>query len=227
MKTSNAKVARTIATTRKANNARIIGNVATTRKVNSSRITGNVATTRKASNTRIIGSVVTTRKVSNTRIINSVVTTRKVSNTHIIGNGNVGIAKDTRKSGNTERNVMTPYLITAIISIILLTLLSGFCDAQGFLHASNIWDGNKFVWLEGIKSAVGFALGIGMYWICIKFLKEFKIVSPEIQTVGWFSITILGVAVFNRTFFQWQPIDQIVSILVLLGIVWLLVRTAA
>jgi len=52
------------------------------------------------------------------------------------------------------------------------------------------------------------------------------IISPEIQTIGWFTVTILGVALFSGKFLRWQTIDQFVGIAVLFGIAWLLIRTA-
>jgi len=51
------------------------------------------------------------------------------------------------------------------------------------------------------------------------------IVAPEIQTLIWFSITILGVAIISRSFFRWQTIDQLVGVAVLAGVAWLMVRT--
>jgi hypothetical protein len=121
---------------------------------------------------------------------------------------------------------MDIHQIATITLIVILTLFSGFFDAQGFIHASHLWKGGKLVPLEAFKSALGFGLGIGLYWLCIRFLKDVKIISPEIQTLGWFSMTILGVAILNGSFFQWQRIDQIVGIFVFVGIIWLLVRTS-
>src|ERR1700720_2519197 len=83
------------------------------------------------------------------------------------------------------------------VLLITITLISGLADAQGFIHASNIWLSGKLIWSEVFKSALGFGLGILAYWICIRFLQDFKIVSPEIQTLGWFTATILGVAFFS------------------------------
>lgn len=120
---------------------------------------------------------------------------------------------------------MSIHQIGSAILIIIFTLLSGWGDSQGFLHASNIWSEGKLIWLEVLKSALGFGLGIGMYWISIRFLQEFKIISPEIQTIGWFTVTIIGVALFSGKFLHWHLIDQIVGVAILFGIVWLLVRT--
>jgi hypothetical protein len=127
---------------------------------------------------------------------------------------------------NLERGKgVNMHQLAIAILIIVLTLISGWGDANGFVHASSIWNEGKLIWSELLKSALSFSLGIVMYWICIRFLQEFKIVSPEIQTIGWFTVTIIGIAFFSGKFFQWQLADQIVGIAVLCGLIWLLFRT--
>jgi hypothetical protein len=68
-----------------------------------------------------------------------------------------------------------------IVLLIVLTLISGGADAQGFVHAANIWQGGKLIWPEVMKSALGFAVGIVMYWICIRFLQDFRIFHPKFK----------------------------------------------
>lgn len=126
-----------------------------------------------------------------------------------------------------QERFMSIHSIQIALLIIGITLLSGFADAQGFLHASKIWNSGKLVWNELGKSALGFGIGIGTYWIVIKYLQEFKIVTPEIQTILWFSVAIIGVAVASGKFIQWPLIDQIVGVGVLLGIGWILIRTGS
>ena len=109
--------------------------------------------------------------------------------------------------------------------IIVITVLSGIGDSQGFIHAAKVWANDKLVWSEVGKSALGFAIGISLYWIVIKYMNAAGIAAPEIQTLAWFLITILGVAIISRNFFRWQTIDQIVGIAVLAGVAWLMVRT--
>ena len=121
---------------------------------------------------------------------------------------------------------MSIHQISIGVLLIALTLISGLADTQGFVHASNVWLNGKLIWPEVIKSALGFGLGIVAYWICIRFLQDFRIISPEIQTVGWFAATIIGMAIFSGKFLHWQIVDQIVGIAVLLGLAWLLVRLA-
>ena len=70
-----------------------------------------------------------------------------------------------------------------------------------------------------------------MLWILVRhssqaktlnFLQDFRIFSPEIQTLAWFTATIIGVALFSGKFLHWHVIDQIVGIAVLCGVVFLL-----
>jgi uncharacterized membrane protein len=123
------------------------------------------------------------------------------------------------------RSNMSIQQIGIAVLILVITLISGLADAQGFVHAANIWQSGKLIWPEVLKSALGFGLGIVAYWICIRFLQDFRIVSPEIQTLGWFTATIIGVALFSGKFLQWHHVDQIVGIAVLCGVAWLMFRT--
>ena len=109
--------------------------------------------------------------------------------------------------------------------IIVLTLLSGVGDAFGFTHAARVWQGGRLVWAEVARSAAGFAVGIGLYWLVLKYMIAAGIVSPEIQTIAWFGVTLIGVAVLSGKFLGWALLDQFVAVLVLAGIGWLLVRT--
>ena len=112
-----------------------------------------------------------------------------------------------------------------VLSIIIgLTLLSGFADAQGFLHAAQIWEGKNVSWPELGKSALGFGSGIIVYWCALKYMAA-HVATPEMQTMLWFGITIVGVAVTSGRFAQWRATEQIVAGGVILGIGWLLMRT--
>ena len=112
-----------------------------------------------------------------------------------------------------------------LVSIIIgLTLLSGFADAQGFLHAAKIWEGQNVLWPEVGKSALGFGGGITLYWLALKYLAT-HVTTPEMQTMLWFGVTIVGVAIASGKFAQWRLSEQVVACGVILGIGWLLIRT--
>lgn len=115
--------------------------------------------------------------------------------------------------------------IKLLLLILGITVLSGIGDSQGFIHASNIWNNGRLAWNELGKSALGFSIGIILYWVVLKYMKAAGIVSPEIQTLIWFTVTLLGVAIVSGKFFRWQTIDQLVGILILFGLAWLMFRT--
>ena len=120
--------------------------------------------------------------------------------------------------------MMTEHL-RLLIWIIGLTLLSGVGDAFGFLHAAAMWQEGQLVWRELGLSAVGFAWGISTFWLVVRYMKQMGIAAPEIQTLIWFAVTLIGVAFASGKFFQWALREQVVAIVVLAGIGWLMLRT--
>jgi len=116
--------------------------------------------------------------------------------------------------------------IKVLVLIIGLTLLSGFADSQGFLHAAQIWQEKRIIWSEVAKSALGFGSGIILYWIVLRYLGP-HVTAPEVQTIIWFGVTIVGVALASGKFAQWRITEQLVALGVVCGISWLLVRTSS
>jgi hypothetical protein len=109
--------------------------------------------------------------------------------------------------------------------IVGLTLVSGIGDAYGFTHTARVWQNGRVVWGEVAHSAFGFAFGIAVYWYVLKYMAAVGIVAPEIQTIAWFAVTLIGVALISGKFLHWGRLDQGVAVVVLAGIGWLLVRT--
>ena len=112
-----------------------------------------------------------------------------------------------------------------IISLILiLTLVSGLADAQGFLHAASTWENGKIVWFEGIKALSGFITGAVSYILVINYLKQVGIVVPELQTMIWFIVAMLSIAIVSGKFLQWQRIDQGIAVIAIVCIGWLVIH---
>lgn len=118
----------------------------------------------------------------------------------------------------------TTTLVHAAI-IFALTLISGFCDSQGFVHSALIWQDGKLIWRELGLAALNYSLGIGLFWLSQPSLRALGLSSPELQSILWFSVVIIGVAIASGKFFTWQRLDQVVGVVVLVGIAWLLFRT--
>lgn len=111
--------------------------------------------------------------------------------------------------------------------VIVLTLAAGFADAQGFLHSTHIWTKAGFGWSAAWRSALGFSLSIPCYWIAVRYLQDAGIITPEVQTIFWFAVTISGVAIASGSFLNWNILDKGVGIFILMGAVWLMIRTGA
>jgi hypothetical protein len=115
-------------------------------------------------------------------------------------------------------------IINTVIAI-TLTLVSGYADSRGFLYASDIWNNGQLQLDKLVKSGVGFAIGIFCYWIVLRYLKELNVaLSTEVQTLGWFSVTMLGIAITSGEIWKWPVFDRFVALFVLLGMGWLLFR---
>lgn len=115
--------------------------------------------------------------------------------------------------------------MSPILLIITFVVLSGLGDAQGFIHASKIWRGGQPAWAEVVQSTLGFQFGVVMFWLALRYLSQLRVVSAEVQTLLWFGVTIVGVALLSGSFVRWQRLDQLIAIGVLAGVGWLLLRT--
>ena len=134
------------------------------------------------------------------------------------------------KSALMSESVIQPWAslnLNSVLLILAFTLLSGLGDAAGFIYASRVWSDGRFVWVEALKCIAGFQFGMLMYWLALWKLSAHGIVSVEIQTLFWFVITIVGVAVLNGRVFAWPAVDQAVAGCVLMGVAWLMYRGAS
>ena len=68
-------------------------------------------------------------------------------------------------------------------------------------------------------------VGIVAYWIAVKSLQDLNATtSSKIQTLGWFIITIVGVAISSEDFIKWDSIDKLILLSIVGGFCLLLVR---
>jgi hypothetical protein len=120
---------------------------------------------------------------------------------------------------------MTLQQIVTGVVVVIVTIIAGLSDAAGAVHAARVWQDGRVVWGELLRSALGFGVAITLYWVVVRFMQQIGLVSAEMQTVVWFGIMLVGVALFSGEFFKWQRFDQALALLVLGGIVWLTIRT--
>ena len=106
------------------------------------------------------------------------------------------------------------------------TIAAGVLDSLAFTYSAGVWQSGTLAWGQASKAGVSFALGIGMYWGAIRYLSEAGVVLPEIQTLIWFAVTIIGVTVLGGRFVHWPVLDQVVAANVFLSLGWLIIRMA-
>lgn len=114
--------------------------------------------------------------------------------------------------------------LAKLFALVLLTLASGYADSRGFLHSSRMWDHGTLVLPELIRAALAFGAGYLPFWLGLRFAMDLGIVSAEVQTLGWFVVTMAGVAILSGEMPRWPTIDKVVATMVLLGMGWLLLR---
>lgn len=112
-----------------------------------------------------------------------------------------------------------------VIVIIVLTVLSGLGDANGFSHAANMWNKGRIVLPELTRAVIGFTFGIATFMVSIRYFQKIGIVTPEMQTIGWMVVTIIGVAIIGGRFIHWQAFDQILAVAIIIGLCIIILRT--
>lgn len=112
----------------------------------------------------------------------------------------------------------------SVFAIVILSIVAGFGDAFGFTHAARVWDNGKLIWSELAKSALGFTVGISSYWMVIRYLNNYGFNSASLQTIIWFTVTIIGVAILSGDFVKWSILNKSVAVAVLFGIGWLMLN---
>ena len=120
---------------------------------------------------------------------------------------------------------MSPNLRLAAL-IIGFTVASGLLDSLAFTYAASMWRDGRLVASTAVKASACFVLGMTMYFGAVRFLAEAGVVLVEIQTLIWFGVTIVGVAALQGRFFQWPFLEQLIAVHVILGLGWLITRTA-
>ncbi len=117
-------------------------------------------------------------------------------------------------------------LSTNALAFYASVIVSGLADALGFLHASRIWQEDATNGRELLLSGLGFAVGIAFYWLGLRFAVRVELENPETQTLSWFAITIIGVAVLSGSASTWDWPTCLIALLVTVSLLVLISRTA-
>ena len=112
-----------------------------------------------------------------------------------------------------------------VVYLVVLTAVSALADAVGFINVDKGWVGNRPHYSAIVLACTGYAVGIATYVFAVKYLKLLTDVGPEIQTVGWFMLTIIGVALGSGAFFSWPLPTKFLATVTVLALVVIAIRT--
>jgi hypothetical protein len=105
-----------------------------------------------------------------------------------------------------------------------LTILAGLADAYGFSEASRIWRAESWSAAALARSGIGYAVGIFLYWLSLRFITASGVFSATVQTLTWFVITVIGVAVLSGDFEKWDVGSYVLAVVAVAAVAGLLVK---
>jgi hypothetical protein len=115
----------------------------------------------------------------------------------------------------------------AVAMVSVFTVITGYADSRGFVHAARVWSEGQVVWRELALSGLGFLVGVVAYWIVVRYASQLGVQSAVLQTMGWFAVTIFAVALTDIGNVRWQLLDTATAGVVVAGLGLLLYRTGA
>jgi hypothetical protein len=112
-------------------------------------------------------------------------------------------------------------------ALVVLTALSAFFDAKGFVYAAQSWHDGTLVPSTAFRALIYFIGGVSVYIATIGLQQKLGVHSAALQTIFWFAMTIIGIALMDGTISGWSMAQKSVGVAVTVGIGWLLVSAGA
>ena len=110
-----------------------------------------------------------------------------------------------------------------VAALILLTAASAYFDAKGFVYAAQSWRDGALVPRAVVLSLLNFMGGVMLYIGSIGFQQRVGVESAAMQSIFWFAMTVVGIAIMDGTIAQWSMAQRGIGVAVTIGIGWLLV----
>lgn len=114
----------------------------------------------------------------------------------------------------------------AWLALVLLTVISAVGDSRGFIWSDRAWASGSLDWRALGYALIGYGIGIGSWFLAVKYIKQLGGLGVSAQTTGWFLLTILGVAVATGEFLQWSLLDKALAVVCILCFSLLIHRTS-
>lgn len=106
--------------------------------------------------------------------------------------------------------------------VLVLTVTSGIMDARGFVYAGRAWPDGNLDWMAVGQSLLAFFAGISLYIGAVRFMQAMGLHAVALQSGIWFVATAIGIAALDGTVTQWTRLQQLVALVVMVGLAWLI-----
>ena len=126
-----------------------------------------------------------------------------------------------------DSSFMNLTILLHLITGLVFLLIASLADAKAVYYAVRNWSGGKLQYMNVGMTFLFFTVSVLPFIYSVKFFGNAGILSRPIQSLIWFMGTICFVAVLDGTFFEWKKIDQLVALLIVIGMTWLVVRVNA
>lgn len=107
---------------------------------------------------------------------------------------------------------------------IVLTILAALVEAKGYLYSFRSFTDTNGVTLIGLAILCYF-IGIVIDFTAIYLISKTHYYVPEIMSMLFMAVTIIGVAILSGQFLNWNHFNQGVAVLIMLGLCWLMYQT--
>ncbi len=108
---------------------------------------------------------------------------------------------------------------------IFCLLIASLADAHAVNYATKVWISGKFQLGNILRVFSYYLVSIIPFVYSIKFFSYELSISPSIQVLVWFLSTVLFISIIDKSFFGWNRIDQLLGILLVIGLSVLAYRT--
>src|SRR5689334_16157376 len=112
--------------------------------------------------------------------------------------------------------------LLSVFFVLVLTVTSGVMDARGFVYAGRAWPQGQIDWVTVGKSMLAFFAGISLYIGAVRFMQQMGLGAVALQSGIWFVVTAVGIAALDGTVLQWSRLQQLVGVVVIVGLAWLI-----
>ena len=112
-----------------------------------------------------------------------------------------------------------------VSAAIFCLLVASLADAHAVNYATKVWLNDKIQVTNIVKVFAYYVVSIVPFLYSIRFFNYAISVNASLQILIWFLSTVLFVSIIDRSFFGWHMVDQLLGIVLVIGLGYLAIHT--